>query len=60
MKNEEVQQLITQLQAYGVNMTYKGPQPVKVDEVDSYLAGKNSCANREDGINGTKRGEEET
>ncbi|WP_342048401.1 NAD-dependent DNA ligase LigA [Bacillus sp. OTU530] len=39
-ENEEVQQLITQLQAYGVNMTYKGPQPVKVDEVDSYLAGK--------------------
>lgn len=39
-ENEEVQQLITQLQAYGVNMTYKGPQPVKMDEVDSYLAGK--------------------
>lgn len=39
-ENEEAQELITQLQEHGVNMIYKGPKPVKIDEVDSYLAGK--------------------
>lgn len=36
----EVNQLIEELKTYDVNMTYKGPKPVNLDEVDSYFAGK--------------------
>ncbi|MGE7717376.1 NAD-dependent DNA ligase LigA [Priestia megaterium] len=37
---EEVQELIHELKAYGVNLTYKGPKLVSVENVDSVFAGK--------------------
>ncbi|MED4591092.1 NAD-dependent DNA ligase LigA [Priestia flexa] len=37
---EEVQELLSELQEDGVNMTYKGPKPVNVEESDSVFAGK--------------------
>lgn len=37
---EEVQELLSELQEAGVNMTYKGPKPVNVEESDSVFAGK--------------------
>ncbi|WP_458414923.1 NAD-dependent DNA ligase LigA [Schinkia sp. CFF1] len=36
----EVSQLLDELTFYGVNMTYKGPKAVNVDEIDSVFAGK--------------------
>jgi len=36
----EVGELIQELTALGVNMTYKGPKAVQVDEIDSVFAGK--------------------
>ncbi|MGC9934214.1 NAD-dependent DNA ligase LigA [Priestia aryabhattai] len=37
---EEVQELIDELKEYGVNLTYKGPKLVSVENVDSVFAGK--------------------
>lgn len=37
---EEVQKLIHELKEYGVNLTYKGPKLVSVENVDSVFAGK--------------------
>ncbi|MED4240088.1 NAD-dependent DNA ligase LigA [Priestia megaterium] len=37
---EEVQELIHELKEYGVNLTYKGPKLVIVENVDSVFAGK--------------------
>ncbi|MCR8924628.1 NAD-dependent DNA ligase LigA [Priestia megaterium] len=37
---EEVQELIHELKEYGVNLTYKGPKFVSVENVDSVFAGK--------------------
>ncbi|MBD8114510.1 NAD-dependent DNA ligase LigA [Priestia megaterium] len=37
---EEVQELIHELKEYGVNLTYKGPKLVSVENVDSVFAGK--------------------
>lgn len=39
-ENEDVQQLINELVSLGVNTTYKGPKLVRVEDSDSYLAGK--------------------
>ncbi|HZH62785.1 MAG TPA: NAD-dependent DNA ligase LigA [Metabacillus sp.] len=39
-QNPDVQHLITELQALGVNTTYKGPKLVKAEDSDSYFAGK--------------------
>lgn len=39
-QNEEVHQLIDELKDAGVNMVYKGPKPVAVEEIDSVFAGK--------------------
>ncbi|EDL62745.1 NAD-dependent DNA ligase LigA [Bacillus sp. SG-1] len=39
-EKEEVMELIGELKTAGVNTEYKGPKPVKVDEIDSYFAGK--------------------
>jgi DNA ligase (NAD+) len=39
-EKEEVAELIGELKAAGVNTDYKGPKPVKVEDVDSYFAGK--------------------
>ncbi len=38
--SEEVQELISELKAAGVNMEYKGPRPVSAEESDSFFAGK--------------------
>ncbi|MBU8689964.1 NAD-dependent DNA ligase LigA [Priestia megaterium] len=37
---EEVRELIHELKEYGVNLTYKGPKLVSVENVDSVFAGK--------------------
>ncbi|WP_243555787.1 NAD-dependent DNA ligase LigA [Priestia megaterium] len=37
---EEVQELIHELKEYGVNLTYKGPKLISVENVDSVFAGK--------------------
>ncbi|MHA7740643.1 NAD-dependent DNA ligase LigA [Priestia aryabhattai] len=37
---EEVQELIHELKEYGVNLTYKGPKLVSVENIDSVFAGK--------------------
>ncbi|MEE3896735.1 NAD-dependent DNA ligase LigA [Priestia megaterium] len=37
---EEVQELIHELKEYGVNLTYKGPKLVSLENVDSVFAGK--------------------
>ncbi|MCA0173688.1 NAD-dependent DNA ligase LigA [Bacillus sp. RAR_GA_16] len=39
-QNEEVHELIDELKDAGVNMIYKGPKPVAVEEIDSVFAGK--------------------
>ncbi|WP_270182723.1 NAD-dependent DNA ligase LigA [Alkalihalobacillus sp. CinArs1] len=39
-QNEEVHELVDELKAAGVNMTYKGPKPVSVEDIDSVFAGK--------------------
>jgi DNA ligase (NAD+) len=39
-ENEEVQELLIELKQVGVNLEYKGPKLVAVDEIDSYFAGK--------------------
>ncbi|WP_226659937.1 NAD-dependent DNA ligase LigA [Pseudalkalibacillus hwajinpoensis] len=39
-QNEEVHELIDELKDAGVNMIYKGPKPVSVEEIDSVFAGK--------------------
>ncbi len=39
-QNEEVQELIEELKEAGVNMTYKGPKPVSIEDIDSVFAGK--------------------
>ncbi|MBF0709402.1 NAD-dependent DNA ligase LigA [Alkalihalobacillus hwajinpoensis] len=39
-QNEEVHELIEELKEAGVNMTYKGPKPVAVEDIDSVFAGK--------------------
>ncbi|WP_273127875.1 NAD-dependent DNA ligase LigA [Bacillus weihaiensis] len=39
-QNPDVQHLIQELQSLGVNTSYKGPKLVKVEDSDSYLAGK--------------------
>ncbi len=39
-QNPDVQHLISELQALGVNTSYKGPKLVKVEDSDSYFAGK--------------------
>ncbi|WP_421383003.1 NAD-dependent DNA ligase LigA [Bacillus salacetis] len=39
-EKEEVSELINELQTAGVNTEYKGPKPVKAEEIDSYFAGK--------------------
>ena len=39
-QNEEVHELIDELKDAGVNMVYKGPKPVAVEEIDSVFAGK--------------------
>ncbi|MFS0862750.1 NAD-dependent DNA ligase LigA [Fredinandcohnia sp. 179-A 10B2 NHS] len=36
----EVQELLVELQEYSVNMEYKGPKAVAVEDSDSYFAGK--------------------
>lgn len=36
----EVKELLAELKECGVNMTYKGPKQVKMEEIDSYFAGK--------------------
>ncbi|PLS17008.1 DNA ligase [Bacillus sp. M6-12] len=37
---EEVSELISELEARGVNLTYKGPKPVNPEQSDSFFAGK--------------------
>lgn len=37
---EEVRELIEELKSYGVNMVYKGPKIVNVEEIESVFAGK--------------------
>ncbi|RFU68917.1 NAD-dependent DNA ligase LigA [Peribacillus saganii] len=37
---EEVNELIRELEARGVNLTYKGPKPVNIEQSDSFFAGK--------------------
>ncbi|WP_456272584.1 NAD-dependent DNA ligase LigA [Bacillus sp. AK031] len=37
---EEAVELIGELKSAGVNTEYKGPKPVKAEDIDSYLAGK--------------------
>ncbi|MGM0845172.1 MAG: NAD-dependent DNA ligase LigA [Bacillota bacterium] len=39
-QQEEAVELIGELKAADVNTEYKGPKPVKADEIDSYFAGK--------------------
>ncbi|MGD6805118.1 NAD-dependent DNA ligase LigA [Rossellomorea aquimaris] len=39
-EKEEAIELIGELKAAGVNIEYKGPKPVKAEEIDSYFAGK--------------------
>ncbi|MCA0989269.1 NAD-dependent DNA ligase LigA [Guptibacillus algicola] len=39
-QNEEVHELVNELKEAGVNMTYKGPKPVSVEDIDSLFAGK--------------------
>ena len=39
-QNEEVHELIDELKDAGVNMIYKGPKPVSVEDIDSVFAGK--------------------
>jgi len=39
-EQEEVQELIAELKSYGLNMDYKGPMPVSLEESDSIFAGK--------------------
>jgi DNA ligase (NAD+) len=39
-ENEEVHELITELKTYEVNMEYKGPKRVMVEDSDSFFAGK--------------------
>ncbi|MGG5252450.1 NAD-dependent DNA ligase LigA [Neobacillus sp. SM06] len=39
-QKEEVHELLKELKAAGVNMEYKGPQPVLAEQVDSVFAGK--------------------
>ncbi|WP_377891709.1 NAD-dependent DNA ligase LigA [Alkalihalobacillus sp. R86527] len=39
-QNEEVHDLVEELKEAGVNMTYKGPKPVAVEDIDSMFAGK--------------------
>jgi DNA ligase (NAD+) len=39
-ENEEVHELITELKTYEVNMEYKGPKRVTVEDSDSFFAGK--------------------
>ncbi|MBD3860698.1 NAD-dependent DNA ligase LigA [Bacillus sp. 28A-2] len=39
-EKEEILDLLRELKELGVNMTYTGPKPVKVEESDSYFAGK--------------------
>ncbi|MFC0273198.1 NAD-dependent DNA ligase LigA [Metabacillus herbersteinensis] len=39
-ENPEVQQLILELQSLGVNLNYTGPKLIKIEESDSYFAGK--------------------
>lgn len=39
-ENPEVEQLIQELQALGVNLNYTGPKLLKIEESDSYFAGK--------------------
>jgi DNA ligase (NAD+) len=39
-EQEEAQDLIKELKEYGVNMEYKGPKSVSLDESDSFFAGK--------------------
>ncbi|TYS16938.1 NAD-dependent DNA ligase LigA [Rossellomorea vietnamensis] len=39
-EKEEAIELIGELKAAGVNTEYKGPKPVKAEEIDSYFAGK--------------------
>ncbi|WP_425589691.1 NAD-dependent DNA ligase LigA [Guptibacillus hwajinpoensis] len=39
-QNEEVHELIDELKDAGVNMIYKGPKPVSIEEIDSVFAGK--------------------
>jgi len=39
-QNEEVHELIDELKNAGVNMIYKGPKPVTLEEIDSVFAGK--------------------
>ncbi|UAL47802.1 NAD-dependent DNA ligase LigA [Sutcliffiella horikoshii] len=36
----EVTELLSELKELGVNMAYKGPKPVRAEDVDSYFAGK--------------------
>ncbi|WP_028401206.1 NAD-dependent DNA ligase LigA [Ectobacillus panaciterrae] len=39
-ETEEVQDLLRQLEEYGINMTYKGIKPADTANIDSYFAGK--------------------
>ena len=39
-ENPEVQHLLNELVSLGVNTTYKGPKLIKIEDSDSYLAGK--------------------
>lgn len=39
-QNEEVHELIEELKTAGVNLLYKGPKPVAVEDIDSVFAGK--------------------
>ncbi|MBM7587582.1 DNA ligase (NAD+) [Bacillus pakistanensis] len=39
-ENEEAISLIRELKSYGVNIEYKGPKPVAVENTDSYFGGK--------------------
>ncbi|MGB7999965.1 MAG: NAD-dependent DNA ligase LigA [Anaerobacillus sp.] len=39
-QNEEVHELIKELKEAGVNLTYNGPKPVSVEDIDSVFAGK--------------------
>ncbi|MBY0097909.1 NAD-dependent DNA ligase LigA [Mesobacillus maritimus] len=39
-ESEEVQELVAELKAAGLNMEYKGPKPVAAEESDSFFAGK--------------------
>lgn len=36
----EVKELVTELNELGVNLIYRGPKPAKIEESDSYFAGK--------------------